>query len=404
MPSGQKLLVAADYGHLGRMHTQSGSLKKEIRTRLAKACGAFKTYSKVLTSPSIAVRARLELFRTYVVCHVVQHASTTPKLTDVDYHCLRTCYMQLLRKTLRECSNSHRVSSMSDAALCAMYKAPTFLTVWDQRRLVALPKLITIDCPPLRCLLASCWATASIWSGLFSSLARLQASTTSMQGLPAPSRESFSHWCEHILAHHSEWRGIVKTYTSVDPPRIVLREATSRSTAARVQEEHLEVHPEAAAAMAAPSEVADVQGTLGLDASASSQFSCCFPGCKFVAKNAAGLAMHGRRKHDIQSPLSLRVDGNICPSCQLPFDTRDRVLDHLKNCKRCNKYVMANVTPMTNAALRLVLDKERGANYAWSRAVTPKPGPKPPGERPPRHSVEAIFVNDEYKAAATTLD
>eukprot|EP00971_Amphidinium_carterae_P156762 3107493-Amphidinium_carterae.4 len=65
---------------------------------------------------------------------------------------------------------------------------------------------------------------------------------------------------------------------------------------------------------------------------------------------------------------------------------------------------MENVTPMTSAELRLVLDREKGANYAWSRAVTPKPGPKPPGERPPRHAVEALFVNDEYKVAATILD
>eukprot|EP00971_Amphidinium_carterae_P283427 5626471-Amphidinium_carterae.1 len=114
--------------------------------------------------------------------------------------------------------------------------------------------------------------------------------------------------------------------------------------------------------------------------------------------------MHGRRKHDLQSPLSLRLVSNICPSCELPFDTRDRALDHLKTCKRCNRYVLAHIPPMSNAELRSVLDKEKGKDYSWSRAVMPKPGPKPPGERPPRHAVAPLFASQDQEAAATLLE
>eukprot|EP00971_Amphidinium_carterae_P283428 5626471-Amphidinium_carterae.2 len=217
MPSGQKLLVAADYNHLGRSHSENGSVKKEIKTRIAKATGAFNTYHKVLTAPNIAVVARLALFRTYVVCHLVQHAPSMPRLSDVDYHRLRTCYMRLLRRTLRESSNSHRISTLSDSELCARYRAPTFLTLWDHRRLIALAKLIILDSPPLRCLLASCWTAASIWSGMFCSLARIKAQNSDMGHLPVPSSASFSCWVEYIISKHSDWRRIVKSYVAEDP-------------------------------------------------------------------------------------------------------------------------------------------------------------------------------------------
>eukprot|EP00971_Amphidinium_carterae_P021029 414973-Amphidinium_carterae.2 len=259
---------------------------------------------------------------------------------------------------------------------------------------------MTVDSPPLRCLLASCWTSSSAWSGMFSSLARLQASTGDMAALPAPSSGSFQQWCEHILAHHGDWRNIVKKYRAADLPRVASRGAEPPPAAADDPEVHPEIH---ASALPAPSLVVTADQSTSA-AAAPSAFCCSFSGCTFKAKNAAGLAMHARRKRDIQTPLSLRLASHICPSCELPFDTRDRALDHLKTCKRCNKFVMDNVAPMTHAELRMVLDKEKGANYAWSRAVTPKPGPKPPGERPPRHAVAPLFISEEQQLAATLLD
>eukprot|EP00971_Amphidinium_carterae_P030490 599750-Amphidinium_carterae.1 len=174
--NGKLILLAQEYPHLGRSHSQSGSIRKELSQRIAKASSAFKLYSKVLTSTSIATRTRLCLFQIYVVCHLLQHAACTPRLTDVEYHRLRTVYFWLLRGVLLERSNSHKVSQFTDEELCINFKVPNFLTLWDRRRLRALPKLMMVDSAPLRSLLAAHMTKGSVWSGMFDSLSRFQKS------------------------------------------------------------------------------------------------------------------------------------------------------------------------------------------------------------------------------------
>eukprot|EP00971_Amphidinium_carterae_P309969 6159781-Amphidinium_carterae.1 len=132
------------------------------------------------------------------------------------------------------------------------------------------------------------------------------------------------------------------------------------------------------------------------------QFICSL--CPFKAKNAAGLAMHARRKHGLQTPHSLRLRSAVCPACDIPWETRHRALDHLKNSKRCGLYVLENIEPMSSEEFALVLERERGANYAWSRRTTPKPGPKPPGYKPPLNVVAPLFATQEHADSATMLD
>eukprot|EP00971_Amphidinium_carterae_P016756 330448-Amphidinium_carterae.1 len=97
-------------------------------------------------------------------------------------------------KVLREASNSHAVSSLSDDALCSTYHVVTFRTLLDRRRLKALPRFLTCDVDPLRAALGGYFGPGSVWVGMFESIARLQichASTLSelpctFRGLPIP--------------------------------------------------------------------------------------------------------------------------------------------------------------------------------------------------------------------------
>eukprot|EP00971_Amphidinium_carterae_P151902 3010502-Amphidinium_carterae.1 len=401
--NGKLILLAQEYPHLGRSHSQSGSIKKELGQRIAKASSAFKLYSKVLTSVKIATRTRLCLFQIYVVCHLLQHAACTPRLSDAEYHRLRSVYFWLLRGVLLERSNSHKVSQFTDEELCTKFKVPNFLTLWDRRRLRALPKLLVVDSAPLRSLLAANMDRGSVWSGLLDSLSRFQKSRIDFATLPIPSRTSFEEWCLYIIPLHDTWVNIVNAYSTVDPPKKGASGSSQPTldetlVPAAAEENHPECFP-CEEQEPDPTELID-----GEDAVAGivREFPCSL--CSLKGKSAAGRAMHARRKHGLQTPHSLRLRSAVCPACSIPWETRHRALDHLKNSKRCGVYVMENIDPMSNEELALVLERERGANYSWSRRTTPKPGPKPPGYKPPLNVVTPLFASQEHAASATMLD
>eukprot|EP00971_Amphidinium_carterae_P329005 6461218-Amphidinium_carterae.2 len=316
------ILLAQEYNHLGRYHAQGGSLRKEISCRIAKANAAFKQYNRVLTSPQIATSARVVLFMTYVACHLLQNASSTPRLTDSEYHNLRRCYMQLLRRTLLEHSTSLRVSRLTDEEVCSRYNVANFLTLWDRRRLRALSKIVTVDSPPLMALLAVHMGKGSVWTGMFDSMSRLRSCTSEFGDLPIPSPVSFAAWCAAVIARHEEWSLAVKAYTVKDPPR---------KHVCSPMEDDNQRHPEAP--LQHQPETTD--GSQDIDGR-TSRHVC--PSCGFPSKSAAGLAMHSRRVHGVQTPLSLRLRSARCPACNMVCDNRHRALDHLKNSKRCGTY------------------------------------------------------------------
>eukprot|EP00971_Amphidinium_carterae_P284799 5654075-Amphidinium_carterae.1 len=139
--------------------------------------------------------------------------------------------------------------------------------------------------------------------------------------LPPPTCHTVGTWCEFVLADQQRWLLLVKSHACPDPPLCEVR----------VPADGPEVIFEA-------------------------KFVCEERG--FPAKSAAGLAMHARRTHGIEAPLSLLVRTAKCPACKLTATTRDRALDHLKNSRRV--YVEANVVHMTREELIAARAKEFG--------------------------------------------
>eukprot|EP00971_Amphidinium_carterae_P170106 3370412-Amphidinium_carterae.1 len=402
---GGHILLAQEYPHLGRSHAQSGSLRREVTCRVAKATSAFKQYRRVLTSPHVVVGTRVSLFLTYVACHLLQHAAVTPRLGHCEYHRLRSCYMQLLRKTLSEVSNAFKVSPLTDGEVCANFRTPTFLSLWDRRRLKALPKLLTTENTALRALFAAYMGPGSIWSGFFDTLARFRACKADRCYLPTPSELTFSEWCQFVITHHDTWSDLVKSHSVADPPRrqTVSAELGASIGSGTVIPEGEDMNEDCGEYQAPANEVGASSAPLEAESASidDRKFPC--PLCTFGGKTAAGLAMHSRRKHGLQSPLSIRLRTAQCPACLMWCENRNRALDHLKDSKRCGRYVLDKIEPIPEAEFQAILDRERSINHLWTRQMTPKAGPKPPGYRPPLNVVTPLFAAPDHELTATSI-
>eukprot|EP00971_Amphidinium_carterae_P201853 4005205-Amphidinium_carterae.2 len=394
LQNGHRLALSATYPHLGRQHAQDMKMHKEVMQRLVKANAAYKERARVFQSRQFSAKVKLQLLRTYVVCHLLQNAGIAPLLSDTDYHRLRSAYISFVRKVIEEHATAAAHSSLTDDDVCTRFEVPTFLTLFDRARLGVLRRLLIADTAPIQALLAAAKGPKSVWSGMLASLRRLhQCNLPALAELPAPSVSLLLPWCQFILLHLDTWKSIVKGMQVPDPPRTVVRDQTRAAKATSAAH--------ASGLSAEPTADPD-PGTHGVDVPEQPpQFGCSL--CDFTSRSRAGVSMHERRVHKVNNSLAARITSPICPCCELPFATRHRAVDHLRDSARCKAYVLANIAPLDSDALHAVYAANRGVDISVSRMLLPKAGPKPPGERPPCNSVTPVFANETQRQAAIPL-
>eukprot|EP00971_Amphidinium_carterae_P139119 2757095-Amphidinium_carterae.1 len=125
--------------------------------------------------------------------------------------------------------------------------------------------------------------------------------------------------------------------------------------------------------------------------------------CEFTSKSRAGISMHERRVHGVNNSIAARITSPICPCCTLPFATRHRMVDHLRDSQRCKTYIELNCEPLSPEELKDVYKANRGVDITTSRTLIPKAGPKPAGERPPCNAVVPTFADEKNKQASIPL-
>eukprot|EP00971_Amphidinium_carterae_P335577 6471512-Amphidinium_carterae.1 len=389
-------------------------MQKEVMQRLIKANAAYKERARVFQSRQFSSKVKLQLLRTYVVCHLLQNAGIAPLLSDSDYHRLRSAYFSFVRKVIEEHATASAHSSLTDDDVCVRFEVPTFLTLVDRARLGVLRRLLIADTAPIQALLAAAQGPKSVWSGMLSSLRRLHGcGLSALADLPPPSVLTIEPWCQFILLHLDSWKAIIKGMRASDPPRVVVRSQarnanTATSDTASSPNQHGVSQASAApvatsglCAAAAPDELpipplapAGAAGSIPL-------FQCSV--CEFTSRFKAGVSMHERRVHKVNNSLAARITSPVCPCCHLPFATRHRAVDHLRDSARCKAYVLANIEPLDNDALQNVYAANKGVDISASRMLLPKAGPKPAGERPPCNAVAPIFADDTQRQAAIPL-
>eukprot|EP00971_Amphidinium_carterae_P165650 3283655-Amphidinium_carterae.1 len=404
----QLLLISDLYPHLGRLHGQHLRVKKELDKRIVQSAAAFREKKAVLQSSHLPVAVRLQLLRTYVVCHLLQNQATSPVLSMSEYQRLRGAYIRYIRAVVGEKTTSHRRSVFSDEQLCAHFQVPRFLNLLDRTRLCFLKRLVVVDSLPLRALLAATFESRSFWTGMLSSMQRLfAAKLPALSSLPPPAATTMGAWIQFVILHHSSWKEIVKAVDTPDPPPRSGRGLQTDVLGAQAPDILDDIPSEGVFDSSACKEIgipslppADSAGS-GMPASSSSQHPAGFPcsECDFVGKNRAGLAMHARKKHGQHSYLALRIRGPQCPACSQTQDNRHRVLDHLRDSARCRRYV-ETLDPIPLEEMEQVYAVNRGVSLAFSRELIPKAGPKPAGEVPPLNAVAPEYLDSHQRHAS----
>eukprot|EP00971_Amphidinium_carterae_P019995 394112-Amphidinium_carterae.1 len=158
--------------------------------------------------------------------------------------------------------------------------------------------------------------------------------------LPPPSMSSMAVWVEFIITHYGSWKTIVRKGHSPDPPKSQKKPAASAATGddtvfADVSGERLSTP------VSGVEDVPPAQDSAAEPAVPSQEKPFACKQCDFASRTRAGLSMHERRKHGVQSEIALRIRGTSCPSCDNPFATRHRVLDHMRDSPRTQVSSMA---------------------------------------------------------------
>eukprot|EP00971_Amphidinium_carterae_P023966 472889-Amphidinium_carterae.1 len=273
-----------------------------------------------------------------------------------------------------------------------------YQTFIDKRKLTFFLRLATVECDVVRSAALLDFGKFSIWPSMFEALSRLRASMPALQELPEPCETTLGEWVAYVISHHLEWKKWVREFRG--PPTILEEPIWSEA-------DKVEPNPEPEPYDSEWEDTAPLSAVLSLGVGRSpardqpAEFLCSM--CSFKGKSQAGLVMHQRRKHGIQSDLSLRTTSPVCPCCGSNCGRRARVLDHYKISRRCAAYTLEHFEPLTPKSFEAMMKLQRTVDETFSREHIPKPGRKPAGVRPPLVAYSPQFVDDIQRDASLTL-
>eukprot|EP00971_Amphidinium_carterae_P265895 5274536-Amphidinium_carterae.2 len=390
------LIIAQAYAHLGCMHMQDLNLRMEVAQMLSRARAALRDKKVALRSKSIGLKSRVGVHSIYVRCHLLQNVAILQPFQQGQLQRLQAEYLRGLRICAHMEVKHGDDFKYSNAQVLDKCNVPALSVLMDKRVLAFFAKLVVTDNILVRAAITVSFAEHSMWMRVTAALNNLLAYfPVALSALPAATRATLGVWAQYSILHSAHWRELVRTYGNPvrggDAGTAAAGELVVPPAGAAPGPDGHGVHlaPDDDEAPAVPQdEVAAPVVT----------FDCEL--CDYKGKTFTGLQAHRRRSHQIHTPLSLRIASPQCDCCDLNFGTRARILDHMRQSKRCANYVLAHVEPLTPRSFAAMMERNRHLDESGSRPLLPKPGPKPKGERPPTCSYTPVFLDENQRLAS----
>eukprot|EP00971_Amphidinium_carterae_P212917 4225777-Amphidinium_carterae.2 len=308
---GRFLVIAAAYVHLGCVTTQDGSCAKEINRMVSRTSVELHLKRRLLTSSSLDHKDRLMLFSIYILCHLLLNVAILPKFTAAQYDKLNAVFMRGVKMCVDRVSSGAEVFHDRHCSILSKFSFRDYQTFIDKRKLTFFLRLATVECDVIRSAAHLDFGKFSIWPPMFEALSRLRACVPALQELPEPCELSLGDWALFVVAHHLEWKKWVHDFRG--PP------IHTSGPPLWTEDDTVQPEPEPEAYDSEWEDTAPLSAVLSLGLSRPpaldqpAEYPCSM--CSFKGKSQAGLVMHQRRKHGLQSDLSLRTTSPVCPCC-----------------------------------------------------------------------------------------
>ena len=301
------LHVQAQYTHLGGIVDREGSMRAEVRRRLAQASTAFqKNRALILQNTHVDIQTRGSLFRGLVTSTLYNLELWVPSLPS--WPDLEAGYVKLLRRLLFPTGDPEATLRMSAEEVYYRTGQPPLSLLACVKRLGFLVGIAGMNCDIV-------WAVLQ-WEQDWAAQLRLDVQWLRkfVPDILEPSSQSWAKW-QQLLTSRGQW---FKQWC---------RKAMHQSFQCVLEQ--------GGVAMFHRDLLRPIKGKLLLRHSKQGRSSwTCMPCAKtFVSK--AALATHFFQKHGRKAAFRFYANGHVCRACGTDYHANYRLQTHLRDSKLC---------------------------------------------------------------------
>eukprot|EP00435_Cladocopium_sp_Y103_P033007 s1844_g8.t1 len=308
--------IVRTYTHLGGLVHFSGSLKQEIRTRLATAHQAFTTHRKLLYHcPSFSLEKKRELFRSLVLSKLLYGAETWILSDQKSKDQLHGGIIHLYKRLLHLKRDAH----VEDAEVLFLAGLPSPTDLLRMRRLRYLGSLFAIG-------ETACWGLLNQdeeWTALVADDLRwVWAQLHHCSDLGDPDHH-LPRWLEIIQWHRGYWKRLLRRAEAhaigLQARQFQVGQAQMRllerlATHDFIQYDSPRLHR--------PGPAHQVYGCMS---------------CAIACRSLGGEGAHMHRAHGVVNAVRHLIGGTQCGACLTEYYTHGKLKAHLLRAHACRR-------------------------------------------------------------------
>ena len=317
------------YVHLGGVVTPDGNFTPELRRRVGCANSAITTHRSRLACQALSLASRALLLKSHVLSTLLFNSGTWPQLSPKQLRIGARPYHRAAR-LVATASLITTARDMSDREALRVCGMPSLGTLLRQQRLMYFRRLL-VSAPDIVKNLVQ--ATADIAGSFVENIMHDIQWLGEMQSIVQLSfnGDAIDQVATMVLGiTKAKWKRVVSSAV-VASVQVHARSVDADPYCARGQEELA--------------------------------FAC--PECSRCFCNAAALASHRNRKHNIKNPIRRHIRSHVCVCCMQIFHSRERMVYHAGASMKCRQYLLSLAPlPVEEAD---DLDKQEAATQTENR-------------------------------------